>query len=147
MQLPAKLSVHPDRNMIVFRDDEHDGYDPDFAASPRHGNLQSNTYQACLYTIQTLEPVTLHFTAAAPDHDAVGQATVGMPTGVLVVSEVTRGAHGPYSLPDGPGVYEICAYRHRGTTASPIVGDGIASGEHYVITVQRTADWHDEDDD
>jgi hypothetical protein len=28
---------------LEFRDEEHHGYDPDFAVSPRHGNLQSNT--------------------------------------------------------------------------------------------------------
>jgi hypothetical protein len=145
MPLPAELTVHPDRNMIEFRDEEHDGYDPDFATSPREGNLQSNTYQACLYTIPTLEPVTLHFTTAVPGTDPVGRAMLGMPSGNLIVSEVARGAHGPYPLPDGPGLYEIRAYPHPGTTATPIVGDDSAGAEHYVVTVHRSGDWHDDE--
>lgn len=147
MPLPAELTVHPDRNMIEFRDEEHDGYDPDFASSPRHGNLQSNTYQACLYTIQTLEPVTLHFAAAAPGDPSIGHASVAMPTGMLVVSEVTRGTHGPFPLDDGPGLYEIRIYPHSDTTATPLIGDREEGAEHYIVTVHRTAGWTDEDDD
>jgi hypothetical protein len=57
---------------------------------------------------------------------------------------VTRGAHGPYPLPDGPGLYEIRAYPHDDTTASPIVDDQPTGAEHYIVTINRTADWHDD---
>jgi hypothetical protein len=71
---------------------------------------------------------------------------MGMPSGMLIVSEVTRGAHGPYPLPDGPGLCEIRVYPHRDTTAIPIVTDARTGAEHYIVTINRTADWHDEDD-
>ena len=59
---------------------------------------------------------------------------------MLVISEVTRGAHGPFPLADGPGLYEIHTYPHPNSTATARVDDHEAGAEHYIVTLHRTAE-------
>ncbi|MFD2415538.1 hypothetical protein [Amycolatopsis pigmentata] len=39
--------------------------------------------------------------------DELGTATLDVPTGAVIISEITKGAHGPFTLPNGPGVYQL----------------------------------------
>ncbi|MEV7099635.1 hypothetical protein AB0M80_43105 [Amycolatopsis sp. NPDC051045] len=53
----------------------------------------------------------------------------------------------PCPLADGLGLYEIRAVCISCTAVIPVVNDDPAGAEHYVVTVHRSGDWHDEDHD
>ncbi|MGJ7907731.1 hypothetical protein ACOQFL_14780 [Actinopolyspora sp. H202] len=111
--LPESIEVSPDRGVIGFYGDHIDDFDLDLPHEPRSGVLESNGNECYLHTKQTSAPITLLFTPSVPEvanHELLGETVLDIPTGGVVVSEVTMGDHGPFELPDGPGSYRVRIY-------------------------------------
>ncbi|WP_162834564.1 hypothetical protein [Amycolatopsis circi] len=106
--LPASLEVYPDYGMIGIYGSQFEVLDFPASADPA-AVVVATEYAAYLRTGQTLDPVTLHFgTADAPAGlDALGTVTIELPVDDVLVSQITGGAHGPYTLPEGPGIYRM----------------------------------------
>jgi hypothetical protein len=141
--LPDELVVYPDRGMIGFYGDHVDTFDPALASRSRNGVLLANDHECYLHTEQSLEPVTLHFTTGAPSSTPLGTALLEVPTGGLIVSEITRGAHGPFELSAGPGIYRlrVDACQAGGQSTAPaLTSAGERGTERYWVTVEKTAD-------
>ncbi|MFD4256036.1 hypothetical protein ACFWQL_40455 [Amycolatopsis thermoflava] len=120
--LPETLSVRPDRGLIGLYGEQVDVFDYELVGTRTSEVLVSNDYEAYIRIPDTLDPVRLHFGTGDTDETVLlGRAEIEVPTGELVVSEITRGVHGPFELPDGPGIYALTveAPADRATGAAP----------------------------
>ncbi|MFD2422411.1 hypothetical protein [Amycolatopsis pigmentata] len=165
--LPNAITVKADRKLIGIYGEQVDVFAQDFAAMSRDGILTGNDYECYLHTAQDLAAITLHFTTPPEETqvDDLGTATLEFPTGAIVISEITAGAHGPFTLPDGPGIYQLHIFGAKSTrqeTAdrvdtiireNPTV-DAIRAAlepldgrEQYWINLRRTGDSTDDEED
>ncbi|MFI5611855.1 hypothetical protein [Amycolatopsis sp. NPDC051903] len=106
--LPSSLDVHPDRGMVGFRDSQVDVFDEPGAGEPRAA-VVSNGFVTYLGTDSKLDVVSLRFAAAPEPRLTLGSVSVEPPTGEVVISEITRGVHGPYVVPERAGSYRLTA--------------------------------------
>lgn len=66
-------------------------------------------FAAYLRTGEGTSPVTLHFGTASERAGLteLGCVTIELPVDDVLISQITCGALGPYTLPAGPGIYRV----------------------------------------
>ncbi|WIV52997.1 hypothetical protein [Amycolatopsis nalaikhensis] len=137
--LPPSIDVHPDHGMIGIHGGQVDTFDHTLFTDP-HAVLVANDYEAYLRTGDHPTSITLHFTDTAPlDAEQLGRTTIELPTDDLIISEITLGAHGPFVLPAGAGIYNL--------TVSAVVGSESTTRQAYWLALERTGDPTPDDGD
>lgn len=100
-----------DRGVVSLHGDQLDVFDASALTGDADAPVTGNDLEVCLRVAQPLAKITISCVSTTMTTAAmIGETTLDLPTGQLIVSAGTLGAQGPFPLPDGPGLYRVRVY-------------------------------------
>jgi hypothetical protein len=132
------VQTQSDRGIVSLHGDQLDIFDASALAGDADALVTGNDLEMCLRVAQPLAKITISCVSAMPAAAAmIGEATLDLPTGRLIVSAGTLGAQGPFPVPDGPGLYRVRVLTDtvlRDETATAVTEIVVSSPDAMAIT-------------